>query len=288
MLLQGLQRTWFFSLLWRNTCIMYIPNFPNSRLCQLGFINPSMTNLTSNPINEDVFQSLFYPIGGIPVLIVTFLSLTFHLLNLPLSFIIIDYENNINRHATLLTKLQTAFYINTVMFNPITFTDIFRYSKTSFASKKSVFFCENPVMKALTSRFSTGIQLNSHFCTVYNYFEYFCVQVWLYFVVLESIVQYIFTKNVTFLLVVKEDLLMAILWFSVLGTAACSTFMKFNGRSTKANISKDTGTIFRHLFMHAFSDGMIHLLQSAKLWQLLIGCWIPGRVAASSSDALDY
>ena len=105
------------------------PNFPNSksRLCQLGYINPSMTNLTLDPINEDVFQSLFYPIGGIPVLIVTFLSLTFHLVNLPLSFIIIDYENNINRHATLLTKLQTAFYINAVMFTPITFTDIFRY-----------------------------------------------------------------------------------------------------------------------------------------------------------------
>ena len=107
-------------------------------------------------------------------------------------------------------------------------------------------------MKALTSRFSTGIRLNSHFCTVYIYFEYFCVQVWLYFVVLESIVQYIFTKNVTFLLVVKEDLVMAILWFSVLGTAACSTFMKFHGRSTKANISKDTGTIFRHLFACSF------------------------------------
>ena len=95
-----------------------------------------MTNLTLDPINEDVFQSLFYPVGGIPVLIVTFLSLTFHLVNLPLSFIIIDYENNINRHATLLTKLQTAFYINAVMFNPITFTDIFSYSKTSFAFKK--------------------------------------------------------------------------------------------------------------------------------------------------------
>ena len=98
-----------------------------------------MTNLTLDPINEDVFQSLFYPIGGIPVLIVTFLSLTFHLVNLPLSFIIIDYESNINRHATLLTKLQTAFYINSVMFTPITFTDIFRYSKTSTCFQK-VFF----------------------------------------------------------------------------------------------------------------------------------------------------
>ena len=116
-----------------------LPKFKITSFCQLGFINPSMTNLTLDPINEDVFQSLFYPIGGIPVLIVTFLSLTFHLVNLPLSFIIIDYENNINRHATLLTKLQTAFYINAVMFTPITFTDIFRYSKTYICFQEGFF-----------------------------------------------------------------------------------------------------------------------------------------------------
>ena len=132
--------TWFLSLLGIIPVNPQLSRFKITSFCQLGLINPSMTNLTFDPINEDVFQSLFYPIGGIPVLIVTFLSLTFHLLNLPLSFIIIDYENNINRHATLLTKLQTAFYINTVMFNPITFTDIFRYSKTSFVFKKSGFF----------------------------------------------------------------------------------------------------------------------------------------------------
>ena len=44
------------------------------------------------------------------------------------------------------------------------------------------------------------------------YTEYFLIEIALFIFALEAVTHYIFTRNETFLLVVKEDLIMSILW----------------------------------------------------------------------------
>ena len=52
---------------------------------------------------------------------------------------------------------------------------------------------------------------------------------WLLFVQLESVVHYIFLKKETCLLVVKEDLIIKVLYMSVFGIAVSCTFIRFHG-----------------------------------------------------------
>ena len=79
-------------------------------------------------------------------------------------------------------------------------------------------------------RFTTGIQLNSHLCTAYIYVESCLGQMWLLFVQMEVVVHYIFLKNETFLLVVKEDLIVQVCYVVVFGIAVSCTFVKFYGK----------------------------------------------------------
>ena len=79
-------------------------------------------------------------------------------------------------------------------------------------------------------RFSTGIQINTGICKAYIYAEYLLFQILLVIFVLETVVHYIFIKRVTFLLIVKEDLIMAILWRGAIAVGLCSTFVKFCGK----------------------------------------------------------
>ena len=71
--------------------------------------------------------------------------------------------------------------------------------------------------------------MHSRFCKVYIYVEYMLAQTWFIMVALQSVVHFIFIKSETFLLVVKEDLIMTTLWVSSLCCAAGTTFVKFNG-----------------------------------------------------------
>ena len=79
-------------------------------------------------------------------------------------------------------------------------------------------------------RFTTGIQLNSQLCTAYIYVESCLGQMWLLFVQMEAVVHYIFLKNETFLLVVKEDLIVQVCYVVVFGIAVSCTFVKFYGK----------------------------------------------------------
>ena len=79
-------------------------------------------------------------------------------------------------------------------------------------------------------RFSTGIQINTGICKAYIYAEYLLFQILLVIFVLETVVHYIFIKRVSFLLVVKEDLIMAILWRGATTVGLASTFVKFHGK----------------------------------------------------------
>ena len=79
-------------------------------------------------------------------------------------------------------------------------------------------------------RFTTGIQLNSHLCTAYIYVESCLGQMWLLFVQMEAVVHYIFLKNETFLLVVKEDLIVQVCYMVVFGIAVSCAFVKFYGK----------------------------------------------------------
>ena len=86
-------------------------------------------------------------------------------------------------------------------------------------------------------RFSTGIKLSSWTCSVYMYTEYFLIEIALFIFALEAVTHYIFTRNETFLLVVKEDLIMLILWRAAICMGLCSTFVKFNGTIRFPDIS---------------------------------------------------
>ena len=61
------------------------------------------------------------------------------------------------------------------------------------------------------------------------YTEYLLIEMALFIFALEAVTHYIFTRNETFLLVVKEDLIMSILWRAAICMGLCSTFVKFNG-----------------------------------------------------------
>ena len=64
----------------------------------------------------------------------------------------------------------------------------------------------------------------------YIYAEYLLFQILLVIFVLETVVHYIFIKRVSFLLVVKEDLIMTILWRGATTVGLGSTFVKFHGK----------------------------------------------------------
>ena len=71
--------------------------------------------------------------------------------------------------------------------------------------------------------------MSSWFCSLYIYTEYFLFQTLLVIFVFEKLVHFCFIRNVTFLLVSKEDLIMAILWIVSIGIGLLSTFVKFYG-----------------------------------------------------------
>ena len=72
--------------------------------------------------------------------------------------------------------------------------------------------------------------MNSHLCTAYIYVESCLGQMWLLFVQMEVVVHYIFLKNETFLLVVKEDLIVQVCYMVVFGIAVSCAFVKFYGK----------------------------------------------------------
>ena len=78
-------------------------------------------------------------------------------------------------------------------------------------------------------RFVTGIQMHPRFCKAYVYAEYMLFETWFSIVALQGVVHYIFIRSETYLLVVKEDLIMRVVWLSALCVAAGTTFVKFNG-----------------------------------------------------------
>ena len=59
--------------------------------------------------------------------------------------------------------------------------------------------------------------------------EYMSVETWFSIIAFQAVVHYVFIKSETYLLVVKEDLIMTTVWISSLGCAAGTTFVKFNG-----------------------------------------------------------
>ena len=58
------------------------------------------------------------------------------------------------------------------------------------------------------------------------------VETWFSIIAVQAVVHYIFIKSETYLLVVKENLIMTTVWISSLGCAAGTTFVKFNGNFT--------------------------------------------------------
>ena len=72
--------------------------------------------------------------------------------------------------------------------------------------------------------------MHPRFCTVYIYAEYMFGQTWFIIVALQSVVHFIFIKSETYLLVVKEDLIMKAVWVSTLCCATGATLVKFNGK----------------------------------------------------------
>ena len=71
--------------------------------------------------------------------------------------------------------------------------------------------------------------MSSWFCSLYIYTEYFLFQTLLVIFVFEKLIHFCFIRNVTFLLVSKEDLIMAILWIVSIGIGLLSTSVKFYG-----------------------------------------------------------
>ena len=57
------------------------------------------------------------------------------------------------------------------------------------------------------------------------------VETWFSIIAFQAVVHYVFIKSETYLLVVKEDLIMNTVWISSLSCAAGTTFVKFNGNS---------------------------------------------------------
>ena len=55
------------------------------------------------------------------------------------------------------------------------------------------------------------------------------IETWFSSIAFQAVVQYIFIKSETYLLVVKENLIMRTVWVSALCCAAGTTFMKFHG-----------------------------------------------------------
>ena len=85
-----------------------------------------MSNLSMKNVSEDIFHELVYPEGGITVLILALITMLFTIINIPLGLVIIDFESNMNRQSTLLTRLQMATAWIFVLWTPITLIDIFR------------------------------------------------------------------------------------------------------------------------------------------------------------------
>ena len=61
--------------------------------------------------------------------------------------------------------------------------------------------------------------------------EYMSVETWFSIIAFQAVVHYVFIKSETYLLVVKEGLIMTTVRISAMGCAAGTTFVKFNGNS---------------------------------------------------------
>ena len=83
--------------------------------------------MSEENMSKDEFKNIVFTEGGAPVLILLLFSLASTCVCAPIILAIIDYESNINRQSTLLTKLQTATLRVYICWTPLAMVDIFRY-----------------------------------------------------------------------------------------------------------------------------------------------------------------
>ena len=83
--------------------------------------------ISEENMSKDEFKNIVFTEGGALVLILVLFSLASTCICAPIILAIIDYESNINRQSTLLTKLQTATLRVYICWTPLAMVDIFRY-----------------------------------------------------------------------------------------------------------------------------------------------------------------
>ena len=89
----------------------------------------SSSVISEENMSKDEFKNIVFTEGGAPVLILVLFSLASTCICAPIILAIIDYESNINRQSTLLTKLQTATLRVYICWTPLAMVDIFRYDE---------------------------------------------------------------------------------------------------------------------------------------------------------------
>ena len=153
----------------------------------------------------DYFKSLFFP-NRVESLVVPILSLGPATCAFTLTIVKYNFNDNVNRYTTLLTKIHNLILLTILASVPVVLIDILR--------------------------FTSGIVLHSWICSFYSFYDCLIIEAFVQLITIEAFFHYLFVRKQKdeIFLVIKEDLLTIIIWRLVLVVGIGNNAYKFYNR----------------------------------------------------------